>query len=298
MLAGVLGGLLPAVIFLIVDPAAFWFGNFTYHHLNAEYWTEAGYPRVALSGKAKYFGATVQKEPLTWLLLLSFVIVLGLLARARGARSLVLSALLPMTATAGLMLAIWIPSPLHKQYLYAFSASLIFSFAVAAVSLISVRSNPVRYIAGGLLIGLAAASVVGLCARFANLAKSEAPTTTATLDSVAREIRAKVDSGVVATFAPIYVQQAGLDIYPSLSPGPFAVRIAPLMPEPLRNEFSVETTDELNARMERRPPAAILVGTEGAADEWLIDFARENSYRANVLTGGLTLWVKPSSAAP
>jgi hypothetical protein len=110
---------------------------------------------------------------------------------------------------------------------------------------------------------------------------------------VSREIREAVPAGTVVTLSPLYALQAGLDIYPELSAGPFGYRVAWLMPAKERSEYHLMSPHDLVARMRTAPPEAILAGSEGMLETPLVEFAVEQGYRQIDMRNDLTLWVRP-----
>ncbi len=61
-----------------------------------------------------------------------------------------------------------------------------------------------------------------------------------------------------------------------------------------RERFGVVAPAELSAALNERPPAAVLVGLErGELERPLIDYVRENGFRAVRLDDRATLWIAP-----
>jgi len=116
--------------------------------------------------------------------------------------------------------------------------------------------------------------------------------TPARVYEAALDIRRAVPHGTIVTLAPVFGLEAGLYIYPSLASGPFAPRVADLLPPDTKASQRISSIADLVAAMQARPPEAVLVGTEGALEDPLAQFAARHDYRKIALPSGLTLWVR------
>ena len=96
----------------------------------------------------------------------------------------------------------------------------------------------------------------------------------------------------MATLAPLYPLEAGLDIYPQMASGPFALRVAPFVPQAADDRFGIISGGGISAMFSRRPPVALLTGLEGGLEEPLVRFATQQGYAKSTLSNGLTLWTK------
>jgi hypothetical protein len=86
-------------------------------------------------------------------------------------------------------------------------------------------------------------------------------------------------SGKVATLAPIYPLEGGLQVYPELATGQFAYRTAEFTNSYLRNFYRTTSPREVEAFLAADPPAGILVGFDSKLEEPLVRFAEQNGYR-------------------
>jgi hypothetical protein len=86
-------------------------------------------------------------------------------------------------------------------------------------------------------------------------------------------------SGKIATLAPIYAIEGGLDVYPEFATGQFAYRTAEFADSSLRQYYRTTSPSEVGAFLMADPPAAILVGFEPKLEAPLIKFAEQNGYR-------------------
>ncbi|HYP40602.1 MAG TPA: hypothetical protein VEX13_09615 [Chloroflexia bacterium] len=290
---GVLVGLLPSLFFLLADPAAFWFGNMEYHQLNGQFWEQSGYTRaMTFSGKIAYLSDVVSAEPFNWLLLAGTLLIFVLVWRAGLHRTGLLAVYLSAVTAAVLLLAALVPSPTWLQYFYAPSVFVVFTFVYGVAYLCETRWRRVGY---AVLPIVAAISALSILPRYLDLAGSLDldETAPAQVHRTALEIRSAIGGrGTVATLAPIYALEAGLDIYPELAPGPFASRVAGLLTQERREDFGVWSGDDLGTALSQRPPEAVLVGLEGALEDPLVQFATNQGYESLTLSNGLVLWVK------
>jgi hypothetical protein len=289
---GVLVGLLPSLVFLVADPAGFWFGNVEYHQLNEQFWLQSGYERaMTLGGKLRYLTDVLFGEPFNWLVVAGSIAVLLLVWR-KGARSReVMLIFLPALAALALMVGALIPSPTWLQYFYAPYALLAFSFVFGVVYLVGDKWGTVSRAAPIALVTVMLIAVNSVAQRYVGLANTD-ENTPAQVEHTAEEIRGAVDkNGLVATLGPIYALQAGLRIYPELETGPFLPRVAPFLAE-AGNPPAMVSGNGISRMLEQRPPDALLTGLEGGLEDPLVQFAVDNGYGKSTLSNGLTLWMK------
>ena len=285
-------GLVPCVPFLLRDPARFVFDNVTYHGLNEQYWRALNYTRaMTLSGKLGYALDVLREATDSWVLLVGAVLVGALAARARPRRGSESVALALLTAAA-LFAGGLVPTPTWPQYFYAPFALLAVGFVVGVAAMLRTRLWKVGMT---LLVVVGAVSVASGVQRYATLGhlRSFDDWTPGMVATVSGEIRAAVPRGTVVTLAPIYVLEAGLDIFPGLASGPFGYRVATLLPPPEREEHGLMSPQDTLRRMGERPPEAILTGAEDEMEAPLVGFATERGYTAKELSNGLSLWVRP-----
>ncbi|MFV0293371.1 MAG: hypothetical protein ACK5II_09235 [Paracoccus sp. (in: a-proteobacteria)] len=109
-------------------------------------------------------------------------------------------------------------------------------------------------------------------------------------------------AGPVATLSPIYPLEAGLPIYPELSAGPFAYRVASYTRAALRMHYSMTGPDDVSALLDRIPPAGILTGFDPVLETTLEFYARTHGYVSVPIPemtdryGSAVLWVPSGSA--
>ena len=97
--------------------------------------------------------------------------------------------------------------------------------------------------------------------------------------TIARLLAEAGVSGKVATLAPIYPLEGGLQVYPELATGQFAYRTAELTNSYLRDFYRTTSPREVEAFLAADPPAGILVGFDSKLEEPLVRFAQQNGYR-------------------
>ncbi|WP_274628678.1 hypothetical protein [Arvimicrobium flavum] len=85
-------------------------------------------------------------------------------------------------------------------------------------------------------------------------------------------------SGKVATLAPLYVLEGGLDVYPELATGLFAYRTGDLTPPELAKFYKMTSPTKVAAMLEAEPPAALLLGFEPELEAPLLAYAQMNGY--------------------
>lgn len=85
-------------------------------------------------------------------------------------------------------------------------------------------------------------------------------------------------AGPVATLSPLYPLAAGLPIYPELSAGPFAYRVAPYTTPDLRGHYAMVGARDLPALFDAVPPAAILTGFDPVLEGPFEDYARSHGF--------------------
>jgi hypothetical protein len=117
------------------------------------------------------------------------------------------------------------------------------------------------------------------------------------LHTYGKEISSHVPHGPILTLAPAYVDESGLTTYPAFATGPFAWRVAHLVPPEKRKRFHVIAPADLESFLANKPPAAILTGVEEDELEVpLIAYANAHGYQRVRLKKKRDLWLKPTPA--
>ncbi len=276
-LAGAGIGLLPLLGYALSFPDAFVFNNAQFHLLNTQARELAG----RVFSKAEF---TRELFSRTDNLALAVGTVCLLLVAATGKPSPFFrkEVLLLLAVIAVSLVTIFIPTPIWPSY---FSMPVIFLplwLASLSAGLAAWRRNAARVIVLGIVL-------VSAWVNIPKLASSVRDSTDLdnwsgigmhkTALEIADIVRNLPGQPRIATLSPVYAIEANLPIYPELATGPFAYRVAELVPPDKLAKLNIISPERLPTLLSRNPPAGILVGYEGGLDDAFIDFARENNYR-------------------
>lgn len=308
MLAGALIGGLPTLAYFAADPDGF-LAHVVRYHREAQigYWSgEAGLaeqkvmslPQKVRLAHGLWFLDAGMFLPLT-------IAVLAIISafdhgRADTSPGNRAALLLVCTLMAFGALVAFVPTPAFPQY---FAPPI--GFAVAAIVLLHGRlSAGGRAIAVPFLAGVALMLAVAAGPQLFSSAGALASPSRWTGIRVHREGRAisrliGARRGPVATLSPVHAIEGGRPVYMGLASGPFMFRVGDALARSgdARHYRQLITPRTIDAVLVRDPPAAILVGQEGALDAPLAAFASARRYR-EALTfdaerGRLMLFVRP-----
>ena len=84
--------------------------------------------------------------------------------------------------------------------------------------------------------------------------------------------------GKVATLAPIYPLEGGLEVYPELATGPFAYRTGDITPPTLAAQYRMTSPTRIGALLASDPPAALLLGFDATLEAPMVAYAEANGY--------------------
>ena len=90
-------------------------------------------------------------------------------------------------------------------------------------------------------------------------------------------------SGKVATLAPVYPLEGGLEVYPELATGPFAYRTADITAPELAKYYRMTSPTRIGALFDADPPAALLLGFDRALEAPMLAYAN----RTDIAAAGL-----------
>ncbi|MFL5733654.1 MAG: hypothetical protein ACJ78Q_10675 [Chloroflexia bacterium] len=292
---GVLGGLLPAIVVAALAPDRFSFDNLGYHRLSETYWRQLGNTRAMdLPSKLGYLWDVV-REPGTLALAIGALLVAILAVITGRAKPAVY---FPLALAAGVALSLLVgallPTPTWYQYYYAPLPFLVLAAAYTAAILYA-RARTSR----GRTALLAAFAVLVLAAGIPAIASYARLNPSLRVDdwvpsqvhALGEEIGQAVGRGKVLTLAPLFPLEGGAGIYEQMAAGPFTWRVAGQLPSEDRGRLGVVGGDDLEALLERDPPAGILTGFEGGLEEPLVKYAQAHGYTARQLSNGATLWL-------
>jgi len=294
---GVLVAVLPALYFLGSQPEPFFYGNVLSQRLRlADPTDEWAHKTATLWRKVRFFTKVVMAGDAPLFLSFLAIGVPGLVAHFRrafhGGRRLLWSGaiLLPLLIPfvfAGALA----PTRFQHQHYHALAPFLL----IAACFGLSQWTSRARMAAVFICL-LAGASVMLSWNEVKEFAKPRefSRWVPVKVHRIGREIARLAGSGRVLTLAPIYPLEGGAQIYDELAVGPFAYRLAHLMPPEKRRRVHVCAPEDLPALLEREPPSAILLGAEGEKLEAALrDHARSKGFTQARQFGKLTLWIAP-----
>ena len=336
--AGALIGLLPALLPFIRSPQAFLFGNLEYVRLNTRFFQQTDLSTVASDGgsalattalsfgeKLAYFGALLVEEPTSLITLLALIVSLWPL-RWLVQRSPIeqrdisgdgsTDELAALRTRLGFVLVLMLfaligafgATPSQPQYFYPlFPLALLGLIDAFSAWPAALRSGGIyAYTLGGLAAILVAIPIYAPGLTLLTRPGDWLPSKTAGYGQMIWDLAkgnnvagSEVAAGKILTLAPLYALEGGNDIYPEFSTGPFAWRVAPLVPDVNRNRFHIVGPDDLPALLASDPPRAILTGVENDdADEegTLIAYAMQNGFVPVTLPDESILWLSPLSA--
>jgi hypothetical protein len=305
-LVGLVLALVPCLIVFGLAPEQFVFGNLTYAGLNTAYREQTSFPLAMTPlDKLAYVARTVVEPPGTLLLIVAWLVVAaptvarGVLdGRSFGLQSddclefertfgsVLVAGSLPFVLVGALA-----PTPSFYQYFYPLSPflalGLIYGLAGSRGS-----GDADRLALRGLAVGLLVTGVYA-APSYARLLRPPSSWAPLAEHALGVEVARQVGGGRVLTLAPLIPLEGGSPIYAPLATGPFAWRTAPEVDADRRDRLGMLTWAELAPRLDRAPPAGVLVGFEPDLEAPLVDFAVAHGYRETRLSGGASLWVRP-----
>lgn len=120
--------------------------------------------------------------------------------------------------------------------------------------------------------------------------------------TIAERMQAAGVSGKVATLAPVYPMEGGLDVYAELATGPFAYRTADITSPELAKYYKMTSPTTIEALFEKEPPGALLLGFEEELEKPMRAYAERHGYAPSSPLGfrdryGMPiLYLKPAAA--
>ncbi len=288
-IGGIIGSV-PTLYYLLRDPQAFLAHVIHYHRgPHIAYWLANadvdGEKIMTLGGKLKlaakvWFGGGM-------VVVIGLAVVFGaLILRDRNdveTRQPKWPIYLLLAIIAGGIVMSFLPTPAFPQY-YALPLPFILLLAAFLYARLSPESQrqAVPWALAAALIVVA----IGMPRLLVRLPQLVMPSRWAGMEvhaagvELARLTQGASQVGPVATLAPLYPLEGGLPLYPELVTGPLVYRVGDIIPAGDRRYYTHVTSPRtIGTMLEKRPPAAILVGQEGALDLPLVAFARSNGYR-------------------
>ncbi len=273
-------------------PRAFFFDNVVYNSvLNRAYAASLGKSGVSL-GRRLFFPIELLKFPQNFFLVATFACVAVWQPLRTGWKAFWAERELAMTVCSVpfLLLGAFAPSPAYKQYYYALVPFLIvgvvFGLARGAAALSQRRAFVL-----GALTAASCLVVLLLDLPMLRLVGSPQRWTAMRVHEIGKNLRT-FTKGKVLTLSPIFPLEGGLDIYRELATGPFAWRVAPLVPEKVRASVGMVAAADLAEFLTDAPPSAVLTGFATYQVERPLDlYARGHGYRLRHIPDGLNLWL-------
>lgn len=258
VLIGGAAGLMPLLLYILLDPKAFYLNNWLYHQVHAEYAREYWGYETPMEYRLKWLTALFY-DPSRILLLSAFLLSLagGILKGLIGQRH-VEDALVPLLGICALF-GLLIPYPTVREYYAIFLPFQVFvvGWALGKWG----RSGPP-------LLSIIAITLMCIFAwfsdgkEFINRVRNIESWPVNVIQSDADRFRQIMDGarhdGPVLTLKSILVLDAGYDIYPELATGQFLWRAARRLPSP--SEFSTPYWQPAEAveALAKNPPASVV----------------------------------------
>jgi hypothetical protein len=107
------------------------------------------------------------------------------------------------------------------------------------------------------------------------------------------QLFAAVPPGPILTLEPIHPLEAGRSIYPALSTGPFAWRVANFVEPARAARLGMISPATLEEYLQKAPPAAILLERNPTPESDFFDYANEHGFHPDPSSRGSELWVAP-----
>jgi len=269
---GILGGL-PSILFLLSIPRKFWYNVVQYHtEVDTAYFEEMNYDR-SFAELWQYFINRIQEngnEYFLWLFVFGFItffIFSMLKKRPPNIIFYFTLALLPCALAGAFSKVVTFP-----QYYFA-----AVPFVLLALAL-SVRIFPIRW-ATFLSISVALALFILLSStwQFSHL-RSPSDWKPLGIHKESLSLQTLIKGEKVLTLSPLYVLEAGGQIYPAFANGPFAWRTSHLIEKDQRKEMGIVGNEDLEEYLTNDFPDAILTGFEGRHDDKVKEFAQKNAF--------------------
>ena len=274
--AGSLAAAVWPLVTILAAPRAFFLNVFRIPVLNSRFLHEAGMTYDKMDVIAAYITTLPYLALLVAAAYLWFKAVLHRSPVAPADRPVLwLAALLPAVFF-GIAL---LPPTMWGQYMALPVPFLAIGLAVPLYHLRHTEGDTAKCCT--VVILCAVIALLSNLAVVARIGKLREPDTWAPLrvHAIARDIAAgRRFDGPVLTLAPLYALEGGCDIYPELSAGPFVYRISGLLDAEELETVRSASAEKIKAVVQRRPPAAVVLGAEPA-------FMEQGLFRAAVGIG-------------
>ncbi len=294
-IAGAAISMVPLAIMFGLAPRQFIFGNLGYAGLNTLYRAQAGYETaMSVTAKFVYLGGLLE-EPVNLLLFVLFLLIM----LSTNPKALVsketFEPLFAIAVALFLLVGSLTPTPSFYQYFYAPIPFVVVALLYAMEPAYK-AGQPMTTLLRMFACIVFLSSIMGF-RQYADTGLNLCPKTwvAVKIHNTGQQIKRALGKGRVLTLAPIFPLEGGLEIYSEFVTGPFAWRVAPLMPAGDRRALGLVSASDLPSLLSKSPPDGILVGLEGRSEKPLVEYATENGYEPQKLSNGSTLWLaRPS----
>jgi len=272
---GLLAGLAGLIHLFATVPEQALFDNFGFAEANIVYRYSEGEPRtMTLPTKLRFLFKEIVRPDFALFVAGIFPVVMAFVIKRRSGFRLPLEIPLLLLLLPFVLMGSLAPSPAFDQYFFPLVPWLLILGLFGFASIPPAHNWSRRLVVVGAL-AVAVSAIKGVKAfhdidDYFQIRKWEGTR----LHRGAEEIRSHVTTGRILTLAPAYPLEAGLSIYPSFSPGPFAWRVSPYINPAKAARIGVVSPATLNEMLLKSPPAAVLLGFEKEGEDELKTYAR------------------------
>ncbi len=295
-LVGLGFGLAPAGLLALRDATVFWFDNYGYHLLNAEWRESTNFERgMSIPGKLKFLTQVLATPVFLATAILGYFLYSRVRSDApfqftRVAHREVRIFLLAFASVAVTFAAAMIPRPLWASYFLAplpFSVFVLASLYKVINEAPSLKPQPWdTHMLNVALIVCALTIPVNVHAvrRAMNVDAWSTVAIHKQGQSIRRELVRHGPVGTLMTFETLFAIEGGFPLYKETAGGVFGYRVGDLMPSDLRARCGILSPATIGRFLDTHPHLGILIGTRFPAfDKDLLAYAASRGYRESGL---------------
>ena len=290
---------LPALYFLLLHFDSFWFGNLIYPQMNMAFYEEIGRTdAMGLLGKIEFFWKKVLRRHNEKLILLAMVpaLILFLTSLISSQEKRTNQSLFLIMTLIFSMVGSFAATPSQRQYYF-----ILFPIAILlTLQLYSLcKHRPLQLMLLGTVtaftfVSFTTYSPYTMRGRLHGMLLGQETVGISTFNQDIFYLKNRFQTSresKILTLSPVYPVNAGLDIYPQFTTGPFAWKTSHLIDKQRAQKQNLPIKEDLQIFMTQQPPAGILTGDEKQEDIPLIEAAIELNYHPESLPSGNILWV-------
>ncbi len=308
---GIVGGL-PTLLSFYADPAAFWFNNYQFPRIRLLDPTDIrAHETAAWWRKIRFFFKEIvrldfQKDrtvtgSLPTMIAFAVAIWVSIACRfnrqnAAGKSQATFPILFLLLVVPFIALGCALPTRYQYQHWFGLMPFLVVGI-VEGWRFTSGSEKPARWLSV-LIAGVAATNLALTIREYSPIRFVAKPDEwfTSKFRKEAILMRPQIAGGKLLTLAPIWPIETGLPIYSAFATGPFAWRLAHLVPSSERQKYHLVSPEDLARALANDQPAGILTGVEDDNEEaGLIEWAKANHYRKLRLAKKRRLWLPPEN---